>query len=84
MPRYFFHLEDSVGGLDGEGVELDDLEAAKHAAVLLIAGILHDHPAQVWASGGYGLTCADERGLALFSLAIVANLAPAARVQAAS
>lgn len=33
MPRFYFHLYDNFDALDGEGIELPDLEAARAHAV---------------------------------------------------
>ena len=78
MRRYFFHLENGSVLEDQEGVDLPDLEAAKCAAVQLLAEILCDQPGRVLATETYQVTCTDEDGLMLFKVQVVVTLAPAA------
>jgi hypothetical protein len=76
--RYFFHLENGGVFEDADGLDLPDLEAAKCAAVRLLAEVLCDRPARFWDTESCQVTCADERGLTLFTVQMIATLAPAA------
>jgi hypothetical protein len=77
MPRFHFHLMHDVEVRDEAGVELDDLHAAKCHAVKLIADVLCKEPEQFWKSDIYRVSIADERGLLLLSVEMIAQTAPA-------
>jgi hypothetical protein len=78
LRRYHFHLEDGGVLEDEEGVELADLDAARCAAVRLLAEVLCDQPERFWTSETCQVTCTDEGGLVLFTVQMVATHAPAA------
>lgn len=77
MRRFFFHLEDGEGFADEDGTVLDDLDAARREAVLLIAQSAADHPDRFWETDGFRVTCMDEHGEPLFSLQLATTAAPA-------
>lgn len=68
MPRFFFDIEDIELTPDGEGLELEGLNAARLAAVRLSGELLKDAPDRFWAVGEWKCTVKDERGLVLFVL----------------
>jgi hypothetical protein len=78
MPRFFFDIEDVDLQPDGEGVELEGLNAARIAAVKLSGELLSEAPDRFWSVGEWKCTCRDETGLILFVLNFYANEAPAA------
>jgi hypothetical protein len=74
MPRYFFHLKsDGQTVEDDEGVELQDLSAARAEALAVVRDLLtpsqSDHPAR-WL--GSTIEVADEAGQPLLQLPITA------------
>ena len=77
MPRYHFHLTHDVEIRDEGGVELDELHAAKCHAVKLIADVLCEEPELFWKSDTYRVSIADDRGLLLLSVEMIAQSAPA-------
>jgi hypothetical protein len=77
VERYFFHLEDGTSIPDNEGTELPSLEAAKHAAVQLLAQTLCNAPSKFWNAETYRVNVTDRAGLILFTLEIVATVSPA-------
>jgi hypothetical protein len=77
LERYFFHLEDGRLIDDQDGTELDSLEAAKHEAVQLIGQTLCHEPSKFWSAETYRVSVADEDGLILFTLEMVATLSAA-------
>ena len=56
---------------------MDSLTHAKHAAVQTICESLLHAPAKFWENMGYGVTVSDGDGLILFTVDMVASLAPA-------
>jgi hypothetical protein len=72
MPRYFFHVHDSVSIFDDEGTDLPDLDAARVEAVRLSGEMLRDHAKQFWNGEEWKLEITDEAGLLLFTLVFVA------------
>ena len=77
MPRFHFHVHDGRSTLDTEGSELPSLDHARLEAVRF-AGKLMDEEARRIADGeDWHLEVADETGLVLFRLDILATTAPA-------
>ena len=77
MERYFFHLHDGKSLTDEEGTELESLDAAKKAAIQLIAQTLRDDVDTFWQDQTYGVTVTDRAGLILFTVEIAATISPA-------
>lgn len=74
MPRYVFRDQDGGSLLAGGGMELQDLAAAKRAALRLVAERGEDDG--FWSAGATHVTVADETGLVLFCLDLTATLSP--------
>lgn len=75
--RFFFHLEDNGEHLDDEGFLLPSLEDAKCAAVQIIAETLCHEPKRFWTAETYRVRVTNDEGLVLFTVELVATLAPA-------
>lgn len=58
------------------GVELADLHSARCHAVKLIADVLCQEPELFWKSDIYRVSMADDRGLLLLSVEMIAQAAP--------
>jgi hypothetical protein len=77
MPRFYFHLENTVTPVrDTVGAELDSVEAAKCHAVTIIAEALCEHPKGFWEAETYQITVTDEYGLTLFMVCMMSVVAP--------
>lgn len=76
MPRYFFHISDTVVAPDDEGVELPDLHAARVEAVIVAGAMLRDHAPEFWNSGEWKVIVTGEDRVILFSLCCQALAAP--------
>ena len=72
MPKYFFNLADGHVSLDQEGSEVVSLEQARIEAVIYAASILRDRPDEVWAGGNWRVEVADEQGILLFTVVVMA------------
>ena len=79
MPRFHFHHENGRRYPDEHGAELEDLAAARHAALRSFSEFVGEHPAEFWSAGSWRMTVTDGEGLALFSLELVATDAPVTR-----
>ena len=77
MPGFHFHLMHDVEIRDEAGVERDNPHAAKRHAAKLIVDVLCKEPEQFWKSDVYRVSIADERGLLLLSVEMLAQSAPA-------
>ena len=66
MPRYFFHIYDGVVTRDEEGIELDDPEAARVAAVAGIREMICDQVRKGRIVLHYRLEIEDQAGEKLF------------------
>jgi hypothetical protein len=82
MPRFYFHIQDSSGIVDDLGMELSNVAAAKCEAVRYASRLICDEAQAFWDAGEFQMTVSDEKGLALFSLALslTAVDAPSIRV----
>ena len=78
MPRFFFHIEHVKVVKDNIGSEHPDFAAAKLHAVRTIAQILDREPETFWGSDVFRMTVSEADGLVLFTLEMVASMAPAA------
>lgn len=76
MPRFFFHVADSVLIPDEEGTELPDLGAARIEAVTVAGAMLRDHALEFWKSAEWKVIVTDEDRLILFSICCQALAAP--------
>ena len=77
MSRYFFTVNDGLPP-DDEGIELSDLGSARIEAVGMAADLLRDRPEALAQGNDWTVSVADESGLVLFQILIVATEAPAA------
>lgn len=77
MSRYFFHVEDGLVHVDGEGVELSGLDAAREHAVSYFAELLRDSADAFWSSREWLMRVTDEQGLVFFTLHFAAVVAAA-------
>ena len=74
MPRFHFHTN---GYHDDEGTELDDIAAAKCAAVELAGTILCEEADEFWDQGEWTMTVSTETGLTLLQLQVIGTQAAA-------
>ena len=77
MPRYFFHIGDTEAGLDPEGIELPDHNAARIQATVTLGEMLKDLSGEFWDERCMRLIVTDRSGLILFVLDVSAVEAPA-------
>jgi hypothetical protein len=68
MPHYFFHVGDTLGGLDYEGQTLPDDNTARIEAARTMGELLRDKAGEFWSAGEMKLTVTDRTGLVLFVL----------------
>ena len=80
MPRFFFSLDDGGATLDAEGADLPTVEAARAEAIRFLGHALADQPDAFWSRGEWKLTVADDHGLTLFIVEVIAAESPAALV----
>ena len=80
LPNFHFHIE---ANSDEAGVELSDLETAKHEAVRYLGNILSSEAARFWDSADLVLTVSDETGLTLFELHVSVTEAPVLMIEKA-
>ena len=76
MPRYFFHVSDSVVIPDLEGVVLADDDAARLEAVTTAGAMLRDHAREFWSSGEWKVIVTDAQRIVLFTISCQALAAP--------
>ena len=77
MQNFFFHVEHVRLIRDEIGSRQADVSAAKRHAAKLFGEILVDNPQLFWDSDFFRMTVAKADGLVLFSLEMVATMAPA-------
>jgi hypothetical protein len=82
VPRYFFHFDGVDPAEDTEGTEVTNIAEAQREAAGLIGAALCDEPGAFWKADRYRVTVADERGLILFTVEMICNLAAAMPVRA--
>jgi hypothetical protein len=76
VPRYFFHISDSVIYPDEEGSDLPDIAAARIEAVSVAGTMLRDHAGNFWETGEWRVVVTDEARVVLFSICCQALAAP--------
>jgi hypothetical protein len=76
LPRFFFHVSDSVLIPDAEGTELADLAAARVEAVVVAGAMLREHAPEFWTSGEWKVIVTDEDQVVLFTICCQALAAP--------
>jgi hypothetical protein len=62
MPRYFFHVHDSVDILDDEGTDLPGPNEARVEAVVVAGAMLRDLGGRFWNSSEWRIWVVDEAG----------------------
>ena len=75
MPRYFFHVRDSLGLMDEEGLELADLQAAQAEAIRTSGQIIHDM-ADVYDGEEWRMEVTDATGATVITLRFMAAQVP--------
>jgi hypothetical protein len=75
--RFHFRFEESNSSPEEQRLDLLDVDAAKCRALQFMSDILCDRPRKFWESETCRVTVSDRDGLILFSLDMVATLAPA-------
>jgi hypothetical protein len=78
MPRFFFTLDDGGAMRGAEGADLPTIEAVRAEAIRFLGHALADQPDAFWSRGEWKLTVADDGGLTLFMVEVIASEAPAA------
>jgi hypothetical protein len=68
VPRYFFHVHDSVDLLDYEGTELTGPDEARVQAVVTAGELLRDVGGRFWNSPEWQLWVIDEAGQRICAL----------------
>jgi len=81
MPRFHFNVQDGASSPDEEGTDLPDLEAARMSATALAGELLKDNARAFWQCPEWQLTVTDDRGLALFTVHVLASDAPVLQVE---
>jgi hypothetical protein len=76
MSRYYFHLTLPKAPRDKVGQELENVQAAKCAAVQLIADRLCSHPQAFWDADAHRVEVANESGLMLFAIDLFTTTSP--------
>jgi hypothetical protein len=75
--RFFFHAEDGQVIPDKTGTDLPGTEAARVEAVKIAAQLLERSPEEFWKDRTLRVICADDGGLTLFSIEVLAVVAAA-------
>ena len=74
MARYFFNRTGDVQDPDNEGVELYDLDHARHEAFLFAIDTLRDSRYPLWDGGVFRVEVSDSSRTVIFSIVISTNL----------
>jgi hypothetical protein len=77
MPRYHFKVIDHTPPSDLAGLDLPDLNAARHMAVQTAGKLLSQIPEAFWEKREWQMVVTDEQGLTQFALTFFATDAPA-------
>ena len=72
MARYFFQVRTETHVMHSDGVELEDLEAARVEAAVQIGALLQEHAAQLWVDEDWQMDVTNEQGLILFIIQVSA------------
>lgn len=76
MTRYHFHSVDGTVFRDEDGEDLEDLEAAKAAAIDILAETLPAKQADLWESKSFAVFVKDDSGRVVASLTTTAMTDP--------
>ena len=76
MPRFFFNRADGHDDPDREGIDLKDVTAARHEAVIFAADTLKDTSYALWDGGEVRIEVRDDSQTLLFTVVISAQTAP--------
>lgn len=76
MPRYFFHVQDSVKSLDTEGTELADDDGARAQAIVASGEMLKDLGARFWDGAEWRMWVSDESGRTVCALRFAPERGP--------
>lgn len=76
MARYFFNLAGAVHDPDDEGIELGNLNEARHEAVKFAAEYIRDRPEIVWSGDELRLEVTNSDKLLQFTLIMFGVDAP--------
>ena len=79
--RFFFHAEDGQSFPDTTGTELPGAGAACVEAVRITAQLLERSPEDFWKDMTLRVVCADDDGLTLFSIEVLAVVAAASPLE---
>jgi hypothetical protein len=71
MPRYFFHVQDGLSEPDEAGTVLPDIRAAKRYALRYASSLVAEVGDDFWDRDEWRLVVTDERGLTLFTIAVL-------------
>lgn len=77
MPLFHFNVQDGSNITDSEGSELNDIAAARLAAVEMAGELLKDHARDFLHDETWSMDVTDDAGLILFSLVMHLADAPA-------
>lgn len=77
MPAYHFSSSDDATSLQSDILDVDDLAAAKCAAIKLAGQTICDASDTFWDRAEWTMTVSDPSGLTLFQITIVGIEAPA-------
>ena len=73
VPKFFFHIYDSVQLIDERGTDLPSLDAARRHAVTYAAFLLNDHPDEVWSGDKWSMEVTDAAGFQFFRIDLSAT-----------
>ena len=77
MPRYFFNIEDSGGGInDEEGSDFPDLDAVREEAIEVARQIMSQRILVGHSAGGWKFIITDETGIVLLEFAFKDAIGP--------
>jgi hypothetical protein len=68
VPRYFFHVHDSVDMIDQDGTEFSNREEARAEAVVVAGEMLRDVGGRFWNSPDWRIWVTDEAGQTVCAL----------------
>ena len=68
MPRYFFHVRESVDIIDNEGTAFPGPDEARSEAVVAAGEMLNDIGGKFWKSPDWRLWVTDEAGQTICAL----------------
>ena len=80
MPVYRFHLEGEDPALDATQVTLSDDDAARHAAIVLVGGMMRDGDVDLLPDGCFRMTVSTAEDRLVASLDVSLSLVSGASV----